>query len=230
MDRLLAQPETQRTFLLSLLLNNIRTQIQAQLQALIASLTGPLLGGRQADLTALHERVLTRGGGFSNSIFSQLQAQIVTAIQTAIQNFLASLGIGRSLGVASLERQLLLQNIFQNCLAQIQAAIQNFLNSFGLGRTGLSSSIFSALQAQILAAIQTAITNFLNSLGIGGVVAGRNLNLAESDRQIFGEFQPLVCPAWPRLTFHSMLKVICLATLILRLRYPPVMTWRPSST
>lgn len=186
-DRLLAQPGTQRTFLLSLLLNNIRAQMQAQLQALIASLTGgPLLGGRQADLTALHERVLTRGG-FSNSIFSQLRAQIVAAIQTAIQNFLASLGIGRSLGVASLERQLLVQNIFQNCLAQIQAAIQNFLNAFGLGRTGLSSSIFSALQAQILAAIQTAITNFLNSLGIGGVVAGRNLNLAESDRQILGD-------------------------------------------
>ena len=90
--------------------------------------------------------------------------------------------------MGSLERQLAFQNIFQNCLAQIQAAIQNFLNAFGLGRTGLSSSIFSSLQAQILAAIQTAITNFLNSLGI----AGRNLNLAETDRQLLGELDHLV--------------------------------------
>ena len=187
--RLLAQPGTQRTFLLSLLLNNIRTQLRAQIQALISSLTGGVLAGRSAELAGLQERLLARGGGFSNSIFSQLRAQILAAIQTALQNFLASLGIGRSLPVPGQDRQLVLQNIFQNCLAQIQAAVQNFLNSLGLGRTGLSSSIFTALQAQILAALQTAITNFLNSLGLGGLApAGRNINLAETDRQGLGEF------------------------------------------
>merc|ERR1719213_163251 len=87
MDRLLAQSGSQRTFLLSLLLNNIRTRIQAQIQALISSLTGPIVLGRKVELAALHKRIITRGGSFSNSIFSQLRAQIVAAIQTAIQNF-----------------------------------------------------------------------------------------------------------------------------------------------
>merc|ERR1711874_360442 len=95
--------------------------------------------------------LLTRGG---NSLLAQLRAQILAAIQTAIQNFLASLGIGRSLVVPSLDRQLAFQTIFQNCIAQIQAAIQNF---------------------------QTAITNFLNSLGIN---LGRKINLAETERQL----------------------------------------------
>ena len=94
---------------------------------------------------------VTRGG---NSLLAQLRAQILAAIQTAIQNFLASLGIGRSLVVPSLDRQLAFQTIFQNCIAQIQAAIQNF---------------------------QTAITNFLNSLGIN---LGRKINLAETERQL----------------------------------------------
>ena len=166
-----SQPGTQRTFLLSIFLNNIRTQIQA----LISSLTGGLIAGRKVELAALREIVVTRGG---NSLLAQLRAQILAAIQTAIQNFLASLGIGRSLVVPSLDRQLAFQTIFQNCIAQIQAAIQNFLNAFGLGRTGLSSSFFSS---QILAAIQTAITNFLNSLGIN---LGRKINLAETERQL----------------------------------------------
>ena len=134
--------------------------------------------GTQVELAALREIVVTRGG---NSLLAQLRAQILAAIQTAIQNFLASLGIGRSLVVPSLDRQIAFQTIFQNCIAQIQAAIQNFLNAFGLGRTGLSSSFFSSLQAQILAAIQTAITNFLNSLGIN---LGRKINLAETERQL----------------------------------------------
>ena len=142
-----SQPGTQRTFLLSLILNNIRTRIQA----LISSLTGGLLAGRKVELAALRERVVTRGG---NSLLAPLRAQILAAIQTAIQNFLASLGIGRSLVVPSLDRQLAFQTIFQNCIAQIQAAIQNF---------------------------QTAITNFLNSLGIN---LGRKINLAETERQL----------------------------------------------
>merc|ERR550517_1816935 len=187
LDRLLDQPETQRTFFLSLILNQIRTQIQAQIQALISSLTGGILG-RRMEVSALKARLEERGGTtFSSSIFSQLQTQLIAAIQTAIQNFLAGLGIGRSLSPLQ-ERQLPLQTALQNCITQIQAAIQNFLNAFGLGRTGLSSGIFSALQAQILAAIQTAITNFLNSLGLGGLVAaGRNVEMAEADRQIFGD-------------------------------------------
>merc|ERR1719219_2225959 len=77
-DRLLAQPGTQRTFLLSTFLNNIR--------ALISSLTGGLLGGRRLELADLQEKVLSRGG-FSNSLLSQLRAQIVAAIQAAVQNF-----------------------------------------------------------------------------------------------------------------------------------------------
>jgi len=137
-----------------------------------------MTAGRKVELAALRERVVTRGG---NSLLAQLRAQILAAIQTAIQNFLASLGIGRSLVVPSPDRQIAFQTIFQNCIAQILAAIQNFLNAFGLGRTGLSSSFFSSLQAQILAAIQTAITNFLNSLGIN---LGRKINLAETERQL----------------------------------------------
>jgi len=183
-DRLLDQPETQRTFFLSLILNQIRTQIQTQIQALISSLTGGLLG-RRLEVSALKARLEERGGtSFSSSVFSQLQSQLVAAIQTAIQNFLAGLGIGRSLSPLQ-DRQLLLQTALQNCITQIQAAIQNFLAAFGLGRTGLSSSIFSSLQAQILAAIQTAITNFLNSLGLG-LPAGRGLDMEAADRQLFG--------------------------------------------
>merc|ERR550517_1953389 len=137
------------------------------------------------EVSALKARLEERGGTtFSSSIFSQLQTQPIAAIQTAIQNFLAGLGIGRSLSPLQ-ERQLPLQTALQNCITQIQAAIQNFLAAFGLGRTGLSSTIFSSLQAQILAAIQTAITNFLNSLGLG-VVAGRGLNMEAADRQLFG--------------------------------------------
>ena len=183
-DRLMKIPATQRTFLLSLILNQIRTQIQAQIQALISSLTGGLIvGGRRLEVAALQERLMERGGSFSSSIFSQLRAQIIAAIQTAIQNFLSSLGLGRAV-VPVQERQLLLQTALQNCIAQIQAAIQNFLNSLGLGRTGLSSTLFSSIQAQILAAIQNFITNFLNSLA---VPAGRNINIEESDRQLFSK-------------------------------------------
>merc|ERR550517_397089 len=138
LDRLLDQPETQRTFFLSLILNQIRTQIQA----LISSLTGGILG-RRMEVSALKARLEERGGTtFSSSIFSQLQTQLIAAIQTAIQNFLAGLGIGRSLSPLQ-ERQLPLQTALQNCITQIQAAIQNFLAAFGLGRTGLSSTIFS---------------------------------------------------------------------------------------
>merc|ERR550517_2456897 len=187
------KPESQRTFLISLILNQIRTQIQARIQALISSLTGGVVAGRKFEMSTLKSRMQERGRtSFSSSIFSQLQAQIVAAIQTAITNFLNSLGLvpaGRGLNTVPLqERQLLIQTALQNCITQIQAAIQNFLNAFGLGRTGLSSGIFSALQAQILAAIQTAITNFLNSLGLGGLVAaGRNVEMAEADRQVFGD-------------------------------------------
>merc|ERR1711936_1391212 len=189
-DRLMEKPESQRTFLISLILNQIRTQIQARIQALISSLTGGVVAGRKFEMSTLKSRMQERGRtSFSSSIFSQLQAQIVAAIQTAITNFLNSLGLvpaGRGLNTVPLqERQLLIQTALQNCLAQIQAAIQNFLNAFGLGRTGLSSSIFSTIQAQILAAIQTAITNFLNSLGLGVVVGGRGLNMEASDRQLF---------------------------------------------
>merc|ERR1711936_785447 len=189
-DRLMEKPESQRSFLISLILNQIRTQIQARIQALISSLTGGVVAGRKFEMSTLQSRMQERGRtSFSSSIFSQLQAQIVAAIQTAITNFLNSLGLvpaGRGLNTVPLqERQLLIQTALQNCLAQIQAAIQNFLNAFGLGRTGLSSSIFSTIQAQILAAIQTAITNFLNSLGLGVVVGGRGLNMEASDRQLF---------------------------------------------
>jgi len=180
-DRLLDQPAAQRTFFLSLLLNRIRSQIQAQIQALLA----PLLG-RRLEVSSLKAMLEERGGtSFSSSLFSQLQTQLIAAIQTAIQNFLAGLGLGRSLG--PLQERQLLQTALQNCIAQIQTAIQNFLAALGLpaGRTGLSSTIFSSLRAQILAAIQTAITNFLNSLGLG-VIAGRSLDLEAADRQLFG--------------------------------------------
>ena len=182
MDRLLEQPAAQRTFFLSLLLNRIRTQIQAQIQALLA----PLLG-RRLELSSLRSVLEERGGTSFSSILSQLQAQLIAAIQ----NLLAGLGLvpvqlGRSL--APLQERQLLQTALQNCLAQIQTAIQNFLAALGLqpaGRTGLSSTILSSIRAQILAAIQTAITNFLNSLGLG-VIAGRSLDLEAADRQLFG--------------------------------------------
>ena len=184
-DRLLEQPAAQRTFFLSLLLNRIRTQIQAQIQALLA----PLLG-RRLELSSLRSVLEERGGNSFSSILSQLQAQLIAAIQ----NLLAGLGLvpvqlGRNLG--PLQDRQLLQTALQNCLAQIQTAIQNFLAALGLrgplltGRTGLSSTILSSIRAQILAAIQTAITNFLNSLGLG-VIAGRSLDLEAADRQLFG--------------------------------------------
>merc|ERR1711902_471054 len=109
-----SQPGTQRTFLLSLFLNNLRTQIQA----LISSLTGGLLAGRKVELAALRERVVTRGG---NSLLAQLQAQILAAIQTAITNFLNSLGInlGRKINLAETERQLLTSTEMDLILAEM---------------------------------------------------------------------------------------------------------------
>merc|ERR1711936_303374 len=127
-DRLMEKPESQRSFLISLILNQIRTQIQARIQALISSLTGGVVAGRKFEMSTLKSRMQERGRtSFSSSIFSQLQAQIVAAIQTAITNFLNSLGLvpaGRGLNMEAADRQL-----FSNLLGAINAEPQTTTTS-----------------------------------------------------------------------------------------------------
>merc|ERR1711936_445215 len=129
-DRLMEKPESQRSFLISLILNQIRTQIQARIQALISSLTGGVVAGRKFEMSTLKSRMQERGRtSFSSSIFSQLQAQIVAAIQTAITNFLNSLGLGVVVGGRGLNMEASDRQLFSNLLGAINAEPQTTTTS-----------------------------------------------------------------------------------------------------